>query len=170
MGIYEELKARGLIAQVTDEELLIGGNVVDLASRSYYHGLARRAIIDRKTVQTVSEELRVLYVAMTRARNELAVFTFPPEKTSSAFSQFLFRPKRRIPRKSKKKTAADSFLPGTPVQHSAYGAGRILAREGDRVRIRFSSGSERVFSLAAAVPNGLLSLRQESGGNTAKAD
>ncbi len=62
------------------------------------------------------------------------------------------------------------ILPGTPVQHSAYGAGRILAREGDRVRIRFSSGSERVFSLAAAVPNGLLSLRQESGGNTAKAD
>ncbi len=116
------------------------------------------------------EERRLFYVAMTRARNELAVFTFPPEKTSSAFSQFLFRPKRRIPRKSKKKTAADSFLPGTPVQHSAYGAGRILAREGDRVRIRFSSGSERVFSLAAAVPNGLLSLRQESGGNAAKAD
>ncbi|MFR2093747.1 MAG: 3'-5' exonuclease [Oscillospiraceae bacterium] len=113
------------------------------------------------------EERRLFYVAMTRARNELAVFTFPPEKTSSAFSQFLFRPKRRIPRKSKKKTAADSFLPGTPVQHSAYGAGRILAREGDRVRIRFSSGSERVFSLAAAVPNGLLSLRQESGGNAA---
>lgn len=116
------------------------------------------------------EERRLFYVAMTRARNELAVFTFPPEKTSSAFSQFLFRPKRRIPRKSKKKTAADSFLPGTPVQHSAYGAGRILAREGDRVRIRFSSGSERVFSLAAAVPNGLLSLRQEPGGNAAKTD
>lgn len=58
------------------------------------------------------EERRLFYVAMTRARNELAVFTFPPEKTSSAFSQFLFRPKRRIPRKSKKKTAADSFLPG----------------------------------------------------------
>lgn len=36
-------------AVLTDEELLIGGNVVDLASRSYYHGLARRAIIDRKT-------------------------------------------------------------------------------------------------------------------------
>lgn len=76
------------------------------------------------------EERRLFYVAMTRARNELAVFTFPPEKTSSAFSQFLFRPKRRIPRKSKKRTAADSFLPGTPVQHSAYGAGRILARGG----------------------------------------
>ena len=58
-------------AVLTDEELLIGGNVVDLASRSYYHGLARRAIIDRKTAQTVSEELRVLYVAMTRATEQL---------------------------------------------------------------------------------------------------
>ena len=58
-------------AVLTDEELLIGGNVVDLASRSYYHGLARRAIIDRKTAQTVSEELRVLYVAMTRAKEQL---------------------------------------------------------------------------------------------------
>ncbi|MFR8914160.1 MAG: 3'-5' exonuclease, partial [Oscillospiraceae bacterium] len=91
------------------------------------------------------EERRLFYVAMTRARNELAVFTFPPEKTSSDFSQFLFRPKRRIPRKSKKKTAADSFLPGTPVQHSAYGAGRILAREGDRVRIRFSAAASGCF-------------------------
>ena len=58
-------------AVLTDEELLIGGNVVDLASRSYYYGLARRAIIDRKTAQTVSEELRVLYVAMTRAKEQL---------------------------------------------------------------------------------------------------
>ena len=58
-------------AVLTDEELLLGGNVVDLASRSYYHGLARRAIIDRKTAQTVSEEMRVLYVAMTRAKEQL---------------------------------------------------------------------------------------------------
>lgn len=108
------------------------------------------------------EERRLFYVAMTRARNELAVFTFPPEKTSSAFSQFLFRPKRRIPRKSKKKTAADSFLPGTPVQHSAYGAGRILAREGrpcphplfQRQRAGVFAGrrrSERAFQPAAGI-------------------
>ena len=60
-----------LPAVLTDEELLLGGNIVDLASRSYYQGLARRAIIDRKTAQTVSEELRVLYVAMTRAKEQL---------------------------------------------------------------------------------------------------
>lgn len=30
-------------AVLTDEELLIGGNVVDLASRSYYHGLGAQS-------------------------------------------------------------------------------------------------------------------------------
>lgn len=58
-------------AVLTDEELLLGGNVVDLASRSFYPGLARMAIMRRKTSQTVSEELRVLYVAMTRAKERL---------------------------------------------------------------------------------------------------
>lgn len=58
-------------AVLTDDALLLGGNVVDLASRSYYPSLARTAIMRRKTQQTVSEELRVLYVAMTRAKDML---------------------------------------------------------------------------------------------------
>lgn len=58
-------------AVLTDEELLLGGNVVDLNSRSFYPSLARMAIMRRKTAQTVSEELRVLYVAMTRAKEQL---------------------------------------------------------------------------------------------------
>lgn len=75
------------------------------------------------------EERRLFYVAMTRARNELAVFTFPPEKTSSAFSQFLFRPKRRIPRKSKKRLRQTAFSPArrcstAPMARGAFWRGR----------------------------------------------
>ena len=77
-------------AVLTDEELLIGGNVVDLASRSYYHGLARRAIIDRKTAQTVSEELRVLYVAMTRAKEQL-IMTSCSAQYASRLKKLLLR-------------------------------------------------------------------------------
>lgn len=58
-------------AVLTDEALLLGANVVDLPSRSYYVGLARMAIMRRKTQKTVAEELRVLYVAMTRAKERL---------------------------------------------------------------------------------------------------
>ena len=58
-------------AVLTDDTLLLGGNVVDLQSRSFYPSLARMAIMRRKTQQTVSEEMRVLYVAMTRAKERL---------------------------------------------------------------------------------------------------
>ena len=79
-------------AVLTDEELLIGSNVVDLASRSYYHGLARRAIIDRKTAQNVSEEMRVLYVAMTRAKEQLIM--------TSCSAKYALRLKKLLPRLS----------------------------------------------------------------------
>lgn len=58
-------------AVLTDDALLLGGNVVNLQSRSFYPSLARMAIMRRKTQQTVSEEMRVLYVAMTRAKERL---------------------------------------------------------------------------------------------------
>lgn len=56
-----------------DSELLIGANVVDSAKKFYYPSAARLAIAERKTAQTVSEELRVLYVAMTRAKQRLVM-------------------------------------------------------------------------------------------------
>ena len=54
-----------------DSELLIGANVVDTGKKYYYPSAARMAIQRRKTAQTVAEELRVLYVAMTRAKEML---------------------------------------------------------------------------------------------------
>ena len=54
-----------------DSALLVGANVVDTGKKYYYPSAARMAIQRRKTAQTVSEELRVLYVAMTRAKDML---------------------------------------------------------------------------------------------------
>ena len=54
-----------------DDELLIGANVVDTQSGSYYPGIAKMAIAAKKKRQSVSEEMRVLYVAMTRAKDML---------------------------------------------------------------------------------------------------
>ena len=56
-----------------DETLLAGANVVNTKTRSYYPSLARMAIAEKKTRQTIAEELRVLYVAMTRAREVLVM-------------------------------------------------------------------------------------------------
>ena len=54
-----------------DDGLLIGSNVVDTAAKAYYSGAARTALSLKKRRQTIAEEMRVLYVAMTRAREML---------------------------------------------------------------------------------------------------
>ena len=58
-----------------DDALLIGANVVDADSGSYFTGMAKNAIALKKVRQSVAEEMRVLYVAMTRAR-EMLIMTF----------------------------------------------------------------------------------------------
>jgi len=58
-----------------DNELMIGSNVVDTKNKVYYPGIARAAIAEKKTRETVSEEMRVLYVAMTRAK-EMLIMTY----------------------------------------------------------------------------------------------
>jgi ATP-dependent helicase/nuclease subunit A len=54
-----------------DNELGLGLHVADLASRTRYPTQSKRAIAAKMTAESLSEELRVLYVAMTRARDRL---------------------------------------------------------------------------------------------------
>ncbi len=58
-------------AVLLDEELGIGCNVVDVQNKSYYPGIAKLAIANKITAQSIAEEMRVLYVAMTRAKDML---------------------------------------------------------------------------------------------------
>ena len=70
-----------------DSELLIGADVTDLQSRSVRSGIAKLAIADRHLRQTVSEELRVLYVAMTRAR-ELLILSYCGKRLESTLRKW----------------------------------------------------------------------------------
>ncbi len=70
-----------------DSELLIGANVVDTEKKYYYPSAARMAIAQRKTAQTVSEELRVLYVAMTRAK-EMLIMSYCSKALLSALKKW----------------------------------------------------------------------------------
>ncbi len=54
-------------------ELGLGPRVVDLEKRVRYPSLARRAISLRQARETLSEEMRLLYVALTRAKERLFV-------------------------------------------------------------------------------------------------
>lgn len=52
-------------------ELGAGCNVYDEASHSRYHSIAKRAILSQRRAEQRAEEMRILYVAMTRAKDRL---------------------------------------------------------------------------------------------------
>ena len=70
-----------------DDALFAGANVVDMNARAYYPSLARMAIAEKKTMQTVAEELRVLYVAMTRAK-EMLVMSYCASRLSTTLKKW----------------------------------------------------------------------------------
>ena len=66
-----------------DQKLGLGLSVADTENRVRYSSAAKRAIAAKMGAESLSEELRVLYVAMTRARDRL-IMTYAdknPEKT-----------------------------------------------------------------------------------------
>ena len=60
-------------AILVDNDLAVGCNRVDHQRFVRYPTLAKKAIVHKKTREAVSEELRVLYVAMTRAKDRLVM-------------------------------------------------------------------------------------------------
>ena len=71
-----------------DRALGLGLSAVDHGTRVRYPTIAKRAIVARTAKESLSEELRVLYVAMTRARDRL-IMTYTaktPEKELSSIA------------------------------------------------------------------------------------
>ena len=63
-----------------DRDLGLGLSVADSENRVRYSSVAKRAIAAKMAAESLSEELRVLYVAMTRARDRL-IMTYGREKS-----------------------------------------------------------------------------------------
>ena len=71
-GLSREFNRESLRAQVLcDKDLGLGLSCIDTGMRLRYPSIAKRAITVKQMKESVSEELRVLYVAMTRARDRL---------------------------------------------------------------------------------------------------
>ncbi|MBR5125477.1 MAG: helicase-exonuclease AddAB subunit AddA [Oscillospiraceae bacterium] len=71
-GLSRMFNRESLNAQILcDKELGLGLSVADREKRLRYPSLAKRAIMVKTARESVSEEMRVLYVAMTRARDRL---------------------------------------------------------------------------------------------------
>lgn len=73
-----------------DRELGLGLSVADHKNRIRYPSIAKRAIAAKMMTQSVSEELRVLYVAMTRARDKL-IMTYAAQRLESDLQDIALR-------------------------------------------------------------------------------
>ncbi|MDD4495372.1 MAG: helicase-exonuclease AddAB subunit AddA [Eubacteriales bacterium] len=64
---YDDVK-KGILLH---HELGFGADIVDRKLRLAYPSLAKSAIAEKAKIETLSEEMRILYVAMTRAKEKL---------------------------------------------------------------------------------------------------
>lgn len=71
-GLSRVFNRESLQAQILcDQELGLGLSASDAVTRIRYPSIAKRAIMVKTARESLSEEMRVLYVAMTRARDRL---------------------------------------------------------------------------------------------------
>ena len=128
-------------------------------------GSGRKAEKDRELYE---EERRLFYVAMTRARKELYIFTFEDGSTSS-FSREIFAPRASAAGSRGKGIGIscgsrqaytydmEEYKEGMYVLHKTFGLGLILKREGDKAMIAFPDpAGMKTISLSVALENGLL--------------
>ena len=114
---------------------------------------------DDAEVSLYEEERRLYYVAMTRAKNELYIFTMGKVETS-AFSKKVFDGKVQMEQKLKEvESLLGSLTAGAIVNHKKYGRGVIANRKGNMAEIDFDGeiGVKKI-SLEIAIGKGLLAI------------
>ena len=132
---------------------------------------------DEEELKAYQEERRLFYVAMTRAKQELCIFTFKKPGLESAFSKEVFPEKSRSekqhlpasgsvkkiiqpPRENMTRRGPDQrdFKSGTRIFHKSFGPGILVSRTGDVILVVFDTGDFRRLALSAALRSGQLSL------------
>jgi len=90
-GLAREFNRDSLRSPILcDQDLGIGLSVTDGKNRIRYPSLSKRAIALKITRESVSEEMRILYVALTRARDRL-IMTYAPRNLESSLEEIACR-------------------------------------------------------------------------------
>ena len=90
-NLSRKFNTESLRAQILcDKDLGLGLAVADTENRVRYSSIAKRAISVKMAAESLSEELRVLYVAMTRARDRL-IMTYGEKNPGKAVQEIALR-------------------------------------------------------------------------------
>lgn len=107
-----------------------------------------------KEPEAYEEERRLFYVGMTRAKNELYVFSFQNGE-NSPFVTELF---------SKKKVTsnpATELKAGMRIRHLKFGKGIVQKCEGNTARVEFADGSVRNLAMSVVLGNHMITVEKE---------
>ena len=160
-GLSRKFNRDSLQARIlADKELGLGLSVADTTHRMRYPTIARKAIAVKMEAESLSEEMRVLYVAMTRARDRL-VMTYMAQNLDNKLSDIGLRADF-----SRELICRDVNCPGDWVLLAAMGkteAGALFeqgARPGETVMGRFPWRIQRgEYIETAATGSGLAPLK-----------
>ena len=90
-GLAREFNRESLRQQILcDRDLGLGMSVADPETRIRYPSISKGAISVKISQESLSEEMRVLYVAMTRARDRL-IMTYSPKNLQSSLEDIALR-------------------------------------------------------------------------------
>lgn len=118
-GLARKFNRESINQQILcDRELGLGLSCVDMQNRIRYPSIAKRAIAVKMLRQSISEELRVLYVAMTRPKDRL-IMTY----ASGNLEKELFELVGRMDNSDPKLLTSDVECPGKWVLYSALQRG-----------------------------------------------
>ena len=90
-NLSRKFNRESLNAQILcDRDLGLGLSVADTVNRVRYPSIAKRAIAAKMRAESTSEEMRVLYVAMTRAKDRL-IMTYAAQKLQKDLQEIALR-------------------------------------------------------------------------------
>ena len=142
-GLSRKFNKEDLRAQVLcDRELGLGLSVFDERNRFRYPTIARRAIAAKAASESLSEELRVLYVAMTRARDRL-IMTYADQHLDTTLTDIALR----LDLSPNELLTRDVNCPGEWVLQTALRrieAGELFARAGRPRQVKVSEVPWRI--------------------------
>ena len=165
---FDSVYLISVVDGVLPSVLLNGGRVVDADDREIYE-----------------EDRRLFYVAVTRAKNYLGVFSFRSPDCRSSFSDEFFgkdkkEEKARASKKKNRDGSKERFFPffkrqenasgsdssfdmsevkigvGTEIKHSSFGVGKVTAKNGDIITAEFVNGRICRLSLSHTLKKGIV--------------